>query len=103
MLLIASNNSRGAQAVSDVVRELSLTLTVFASTATLTELMGGEARRIVLLTETDVSEGAVSALRDAEQRGQFGVIVAAERASPRDAVVARSSAASAMGQSILTW
>ena len=85
MLLIASNNSRGAQAVSDVVRELSLTLTVFASTAKLTELMGGEARRIVLLTETDVSEGAVSALRDAEQRGQFGVIVAAERASPRDA------------------
>lgn len=85
MLLIASNNSRGLQAVSDVVRELSLTLTVFASTPTLTGLMGGEARRIVLLTEADVSEGAASALRDAEQHGRFGVIVAAERASARHA------------------
>ena len=85
MLLIASNNSSGAQAVSNVVRELSLTLTVFASTPTLVELMGGQPRRIVLLTEADVSAGAVSALRDAEQHGHFGVIVAAERTSPRDA------------------
>ena len=85
MLLIASNNSRGAQAVSDVVRELSLTLTVFASPSTLIELMGGDPRRLVLLTEADVSEGAVSALRDAERHGHFGVIVAAERTSPRDA------------------
>lgn len=84
MLLIASNNSRGAQAVSDVVRELSLSLTVFASNATLVELLGGDPRRIVLLTEADVSEEAVGALRDAEQRGHFGVIVAAERTSPRD-------------------
>ncbi len=85
MLLIASDNSRGARAVSDVVRELSLTLTVFASSSTLVELMGGSSRRIVLLTEADVSDGTVSALRDAEQGGHLGVIVAAERKSPRDA------------------
>jgi EAL domain-containing protein (putative c-di-GMP-specific phosphodiesterase class I) len=85
MLLIASDNSRGARAVSDVVRELSLTLTIFASAGTLVELMGGTTRRIVLLTEADVTEGVASALRNAEQSAHFGVIVAAERHSPRDA------------------
>ena len=84
MLLIASDNSRGARAVSDVIRELSLTLTIFASAGTLVELMGGKSRRIVLLTEADVSEGVASALRNAEQNAHFGVIVAAERQSPRD-------------------
>lgn len=84
MLLIVSDNSRGSRAVSDVVRELSLTLTIFASAGTLVELMGGESRRIVLLTEADVSEGVASALRNAEQSAHFGVIVAAERHSPRD-------------------
>jgi EAL domain-containing protein (putative c-di-GMP-specific phosphodiesterase class I) len=84
MLLIASDNSRGSRAVSDVVRELSLTLTIFASAGTLVELMGGTTRRIVLLTEADVSEGVASALRNAEQSAHFGVIVAAERHSPRD-------------------
>jgi EAL domain-containing protein (putative c-di-GMP-specific phosphodiesterase class I) len=84
MLLIASDNSRGARAVSDVVRELSFTLTIFASAGTLVELMGGTTRRIVLLTEADVSDDVASVLRNAEQRAHFGVIVAAERHSPRD-------------------
>ena len=84
MLLIASESSKRAQSVKDVVRELSLTLTVFASTATLTELMLGRMRRIVLLAEKDVSEGVVAALRDAESNTQFGVIVAADRHSLKD-------------------
>ncbi len=84
MLLIASESSKSAQTVKDIVRELSMTLTVFASTATLTELMGGRSRRIVLLAETDISEGVVAALRDAEGNAQFGVIVAADRRSLKD-------------------
>ena len=84
MLLIASESSKRAQSVKDVVRELSLTLTVFASTATLTELMLGRMRRIVLLDEKDVSEGVVAALRDAESNAQFGVIVAADRRRLKD-------------------
>ena len=84
MLLIASDNSRGARAVSDVVRELSLTLTIFASASTLVELMGGTTRRIVLLTEADVSDEVICALRNAERSAHFGVVVAAERHSPRD-------------------
>ena len=84
MLLIASDNSKHHRAVRDVVRELSLTLTIFASTSTLAELMAGSSRRIVMLVEADVTESVVSTLREAERNAQFGVIVAAERQSPRD-------------------
>lgn len=84
MLLITSESSKRAQAVKDIVRELSLTLTVFASTGTLAELMRGSSRRIVLLAEADVSEGVVAALRDAESNAEFGVIVAADRRSLKD-------------------
>ena len=75
MLLIASESSKLSRTVNDVVRELSLSLTIFASTATLAELMAGPMRRIVLLAESDVSEGVVGTLRDAESNAQFGVIV----------------------------
>ena len=85
MLLIASENSRHKRAVKDVVREMSLTLTIFASTETLAELMGGRSRRLVLLAETDVSDRVVATLREAEAGASFGVIVAADRHSPRDA------------------
>ena len=84
MLLIASDNSKGVRAVSAVARELSLTLTIFATAGTLAELMGGSTRRIVLLTEADVSEAVATTLRNAEHSAHFGVIVAAERQSPRD-------------------
>jgi EAL domain-containing protein (putative c-di-GMP-specific phosphodiesterase class I) len=84
MLLVTSESSKRAQAVKDVVRELSLTLTVFASTGTLAELMGGCSRRIVLLTEADVCAGVVAALRDAESNAEFGVIIAADRHSLKD-------------------
>jgi len=84
MLLIASEKSKQVRAVNDVARELSLALTIFASTSTLGELMGGRSRRIVLLTESDVSDSVLSTLREAEGNAQFGVIVAAEQHSPRD-------------------
>ena len=84
MLLIASDNTKQRRAVKDVVRELSLTLTIFASSETLAELMGGQSRRLVLLTEKDVSERAVAILREAERNAQFGVIVAGDPHNPRD-------------------
>jgi EAL domain-containing protein (putative c-di-GMP-specific phosphodiesterase class I) len=84
MLLIASDNSKHHRAVKDVVRELSLTLTIFASNKTLAELMGGQSRRLVLLVEKDVSDPVVATLREAEANAQFGVIVAADRHSPRE-------------------
>ncbi len=84
MLLIASDNSKRQRAVKDVVRELSLTLTIFSRSETLSELMSGRSRRLVLLAEADVSERLVSTLLSAAASAEFGVIVAADPDKPRD-------------------
>ena len=71
MLLIASETTKGSKALSDVARELSLTLTYFASAKTLVELMAGRSRRIVLLTDTDISEGVATCLSEADSAITF--------------------------------
>ena len=83
MLLIASETIRSNQALNDVVREMSFTLTFFAKPETFTELMAGQSRRIVLLTESDVSRETVRALKAAKDRLPLAVIIAADRASLR--------------------
>ncbi len=83
MLLIASETVRANRSLNDVVREMSFTLSVFASPATFAELMLGQSRRIVILTEDDVTPEAVRALKGAKDRAPFGVIVAADRAELR--------------------
>ena len=83
MLLIASETIRSNQALNDVVREMSFTLSFFASTATFSELLAGQSRRIVLLTEADVSPETLRALKAAKSRMSFAVLVAADRASLR--------------------
>jgi len=83
MLLIASETIRANRTLNDVVREMSFTLSFFASPATFGELMLGRSRRIVLLTENEVTSEFVRTLRAAKDRAPFGVIVAADRASLR--------------------
>jgi len=83
MLLIASETLRRNAALNDVIREMSFTPSFFASPATFADLMLGEYRRIVLLTEDDVCAETVRALRGAKERAPFGVIVAANRARLR--------------------
>lgn len=83
MLLIASETIRANRSLINVVREMSFTLSYFASPATFAELMLGECRRIVLLTEDDVCAETVRALRGAKDRAPYGIIVAADRASLR--------------------
>jgi len=83
MLLIASETIRANQALNDVVREMSFTLSFFAKSSTLAELMAGQSRRIVVLTEGDVSSEVVRVLKAAKGRMPFAVIVAADRASLR--------------------
>lgn len=85
MLLVASETICADRALNDVVREMSFTLSIFASTATFAELMLGRSRRIVLLTEDDVCAETVRALDGARDRAPFGVIVAADLASLRGA------------------
>jgi EAL domain-containing protein (putative c-di-GMP-specific phosphodiesterase class I) len=84
MLLIASETLRADRALNNLVREMSFTPSFFASPATFAELMLGQSRRIVVLTEDDVCKEIVRTLRSAKDRAPFGVIVAADRASLRD-------------------
>ncbi len=85
MLLIASETFRCSRALNDIVREMSFTPSFFACPATFGELMGGAARRIVLLGERDVVPETLDALSKAEGRIPFGIIVAAKRSSLRAA------------------
>ena len=62
MLLIASETLRRNAALNDIIREMSFTPSFFASPATFADLMLGESRRIVLLTE-DRSEEHTSELQ----------------------------------------
>jgi hypothetical protein len=85
MLLIASETSRSNRTLNDVVREMSFTLSFFASPRTFAELMLGQSRRIVLLTEEDICAETLRTLKGAKDRAPFGIIVAADRASLRGA------------------
>jgi EAL domain-containing protein (putative c-di-GMP-specific phosphodiesterase class I) len=81
MLLIASEATRGSQALNDVVREMSFSLSFFSSVDKLAELMVGESRRVVLLAADDINESVITCLKAAVGRAPFGVIVAADRVS----------------------
>jgi len=81
MLLIASEASRGSKALNDVVREMSFSLSFFSTAEKLAELMVGQSRRVVLITEDDITDTAIKDLEAAEGRAPFGVIVAADRVS----------------------
>ena len=83
MLLIASESIRANRSLNDVVREMSFTPSFFASPATFAELMLGQSRRIVLLTDHDVCPEVVRTLKTAQNRAPFAVIVAADRATLR--------------------
>ena len=83
MLLIASETIRSNSTLSDVARELSLALSFYSGPVKLSELMGGAARRLVLLAETDVESRSVQTLSNAVGRTPFGVIVASDRSSLR--------------------
>ena len=83
MLLIASETIRANQTLNDVVREMSFTLSFFAKASTFAELMKGQSRRIVVLTESDVTSEILRTLKSAKDRVPFAIIVAADRASLR--------------------
>jgi EAL domain-containing protein (putative c-di-GMP-specific phosphodiesterase class I) len=88
MLLIASEPLRGAQTLTDVARELSFQTSFFGDAEKLAELMGGQSRRVVLLTETDITGQTLITLNDAVGRAPFAVIVAGDRDSLRSSAKA---------------
>ncbi len=78
MLLIANESSKGVRTLVDVARELGLTLTYFGSPETLGELLDGQSRRIVILTEPDITTIIVKRINTAGGKGRFGVIIAGD-------------------------
>ncbi len=78
MLLIANESSKRTRTLVDVARELSLTLTYFRNTATLAELLDGQSRRIIVLTEPDIAPAIVKRISEAGGKRQFSVIIAGD-------------------------
>jgi EAL domain-containing protein (putative c-di-GMP-specific phosphodiesterase class I) len=79
MLLIVSKSLRGTKTISDVSRELSLALRHFDGPETLTSLMAGTSRRIVVLGKEDVTRETISRLDACRSRVPFALLIAADR------------------------
>ena len=86
MLLIVSKSLRGRKTVSDAARELSLTLRHFDSPETLSALMTGKARRILMLDKDDVTRETLTRLDARQGRVPFALVIAADRAVVSQAV-----------------
>jgi len=84
MLIIANETIRANRALIDIAREMSFTLSFFASPVKFKELLKGSSRRIVILTETDFVSENLRSLSAAAEQTPIGVIVAADRAGLRD-------------------
>ena len=83
MLLVVSESLGKTQTLIQVARELSLSPRYFKSDTALDKLLTGNARRIVLLTEEDLSEAAIESLENVDGRTQFGLIICADREALR--------------------
>jgi EAL domain-containing protein (putative c-di-GMP-specific phosphodiesterase class I) len=83
MLLIAHQSLRDNRSLLEVARELGLTSTWFDSHSVLSELLMGQMRRILVLAESDISPAVVKRVCSTEDKGCFGVIIAANSKSLR--------------------
>ncbi len=79
MITIVSESLGMTRILTAVARELSLSPSFFANAEALDTLLGGDARRIILLTEDDLCEATLEILEKADGRAQFGLILCADR------------------------
>ena len=79
MHFIASKSLNKDKAIRQLARELSLTLAFFDNATSLDRLMRGDARRIVMFTESDVSEATLAVLQKASERAKFGLVLCTSR------------------------
>lgn len=85
MLLLTSESSGKRSSVRDAARDLSLNSCSFSNAVSLDQQMRCDVRRVVLLTESDISAGKLTVLQKASNRVPFGLIVAADRKALRKA------------------
>ena len=83
MLFVVSESLARTRTAIQVARELSLNLSAFNSASVLGNLLGGQARRIVLLAEEDVCDEVILALESSQNSVQFGLIICADREALR--------------------
>ncbi|MDH5215324.1 MAG: EAL domain-containing protein, partial [Gammaproteobacteria bacterium] len=79
MQFIVSQSLRHDSSLKQLIRELSLSVGFFSDAQSLNRLMRGESRRIVMLTESDVSEAAIAVLEKATATTTFGLILCTDR------------------------
>ncbi len=84
MLLIASQSLKSSPVLADLVREMSFAASYFTNPNTLATLLKGKSRRLVLITERDISEAVLTSLAAAAGQTPLGILVAAERAPLAD-------------------
>jgi EAL domain-containing protein (putative c-di-GMP-specific phosphodiesterase class I) len=83
MLLVVSETLGKTRTLIEVARELSLSPTYFAASEFLDKLMSGPARRIVVLTEEELSEPTIASLEKSAGQTPFGLIICADREALR--------------------
>jgi len=83
MLLVASETIRSNHTLTEVAREMSFMLSFFATHETLGDLVKGTSRRLIVLTESDITSETIHILRAARDRAPIAIIVAADRDSLR--------------------
>jgi EAL domain-containing protein (putative c-di-GMP-specific phosphodiesterase class I) len=79
MQFIVSQTLNKHQALRQLARELSLSLSFFENVESLGRLLRGDSRRIVMLTESDVSAAAIGILEKAAAKTKFGLILCTDR------------------------
>ncbi len=83
MLLVVSEALGKTRTLIEVARELSLSPTYFTGPESLDKLMSGPARRIVVLTEEELSEPTIASLEKSDGQTPFGLIICADREALR--------------------
>lgn len=102
MLTIVSESLGRTQKVTDVARELSLTLSYFGNIDTLDRLLGGQSRRFVILGENDIKDDVVDRLVRTNKDILVGLVVCADPEALRTSSRARAAKVLA-GYPIIEW
>ena len=83
MFIVIGESTGRIHSLTQVARDLSLSISVFGGKHSLESLMGGSSRRIVFLAEDDLSDSIISQLAQADESVQFGLIICANREALR--------------------
>lgn len=79
MYMLVGESTGRTHTLNQVARALSLSVTLFKNEEALAGLMNGRSRRIVFLSESDLSPGIVRILEQADALNPFGLVIFSDR------------------------